>query len=221
VFFGKNVRFVAGVVFGLLAGGFVSAAESERGEWDLSRRQPAPEAPLAWDAPDCMDDDRRPLDVDNNQVIQWKAKTPNQFKARANVQGEVIRLFADRNSHDHFEIKIGPNPKDVLEVIYNKSFGELRDVNVGMKVQACGDYITSIAPSGPYPASPSGAIIHWVHFNPREGGHPHGYLIIEGELFGDDIEMANRRDSRRGGRHGFQTDWSQLATGSMFPLFAQ
>gem|GEM_PF-567094 len=189
--------FSAAVVLGGLS--LLSSAQADRG---YERRQPEPVQPVGVEAPDCHDDNRRSLQVDNGQVVTWKAKTPNQFKARAYVQGEVVRLFPERNSHDHFEIQIGPNPKDVLEVIYNKSFGDLRDVRPGMTVAACGDYITSTAQSGPYPASPSGAIIHWVHFNPREGGHPHGFLIIDGELFGDDVEMAERRDSRGGGRRG-------------------
>jgi hypothetical protein len=200
---------------------FAEVAQADRGSFSANRRQPTPEIPLTWDSPDCMDDGQRALSVDNGQVIEWKAKTPNQFKARANVVGEIVRVFPDRNSHNHFEIKIGPQPNDVLEVIYNKSFGTLRDTREGMKVQACGDYITSVAQSGPYPPSPSGAIIHWVHFNPREGGHPHGYLIIDGELFGDDVEMAKRRDSGRGGRHNFKFDWTQPLTAESVSVLFQ
>jgi hypothetical protein len=165
-------------------------------------------------APECAGDNSRALPVDNAQVLTWKARTPNQFKARAFVRGPIVRVFPDRNDHNHFEIKIGPSEKDVLEVIYNNAFGDLRDTREGMSVEACGDYITSIAQSGPYPPSPSGAIIHWVHFNPREGGHPHGFLVIDGELFGDDIEKAGRRDDRRGGKRGsFETNaWDSFVS---------
>jgi len=221
VFFGKTFQVQSVIMVSWLVAGFAwSEARADRGEWERNRRQPAPVNVATWDAPDCIGDEREPLDVDNNQVLNWKTNTPNQFKARANVLGEVVRIFADRSSHNHFEIKIGPKNTDVLEVIYNKSFGTLRDPQEGMKVQACGDYITSFEKAGPYPASPSGAIIHWVHFNPREGGHPHGFLIIDGELFGDDVEMARRRDSRRGGRHDFQFDWTQpLSPQSVSVLF--
>ena len=37
-------------------------------------------------------------------------------------------------------------------------------------------HITSTAQSGPYPASPDGAILHWVHMNPQSKGHPPGLL---------------------------------------------
>ena len=202
-------RFSASIVTALLVIGAVALPKNALADRNSDRRQPEVVNPVGINAPDCVGDDNRKLGIDNGQVLTWKAKTPNQFKARALVQGEIVRVFPDHNGHNHFEIKIGPNPKDVLEVIYNHAFGELRDTRVGMTVQACGDYITSVAQSGPYPASPSGAIIHWVHFNPREGGHPHGFLVIDGELFGDDVENAERRDNRdgrgngRGGRHGF------------------
>jgi hypothetical protein len=199
----------AGFATALLVIGAVASPQLALADRSSDRRQPEAVNPVGIDAPDCVGEDQKRLSVDNGQVLTWKAKTPNQFKARALVQGEIVRVFPDRNDHNHFEIKIGPNAKDVLEVIYNHAFGDLRDTRVGMTVQACGDYITSIAQSGPYPASPSGAIIHWVHFNPREGAHPHGFVIIDGELFGDDVGKAGRRDSRdgrgngRSGRHGF------------------
>jgi hypothetical protein len=226
VFFGKTSRVGSVVkVLNLIVGVALSSqggvAQADRGSWETNRRQPAPSNPLTWESPDCLGDDRTPLNVDNGQVLQWKVNTPNQFKARANVLGEVVRVFEDRPSHNHFEIKIGPKSSDVLEVIYNKSFGTLREPQEGMKVQACGDYITSFARAGQYPASPSGAIIHWVHFNPREEGHPHGYLIIEGELFGDDVEMARRRDSRRSGRQNFKFDWTQPLTSQAASLLFQ
>lgn len=127
----------------------------------------------------------RPLAVNNQQVLHWKRTTPNQFKERANVQGRVVRIFPDRNGHDHFEIQIGSQRGDVIELVYNQDFGILPDrIMPGMEVQACGDYITSTAQSGPYPPSPSGAIVHWLHVNPRGNGHEHGFLMIQGTVFG-------------------------------------
>jgi hypothetical protein len=122
--------------------------------------------------------------VNNLQVIQWKKNTPNKYEARANVFGKITGFYTDKNGHDHFQIQIGPDPKDTIEVIYNQHFGELPDdLFEGMMVQACGDYITAIAKSGPYPPSPDGAIIHWLHYSPRNS-HDHGFLVIEGKVFG-------------------------------------
>src|SRR4051812_8822517 len=99
----------------------------------------------AWAAfPPCMDG-KDQLPVMNPQVLDWKSTTANQFLARARVAGPVTKLYPDRNGHKHFEIKIGPNAKDTLEVVYNISFGKLPALKLGMTVEACGDYITSTA----------------------------------------------------------------------------
>lgn len=141
----------------------------------------------------------RPLAVNNEQVLHWKRTTPNQFRERANVKGVVTRVFPDKTGHEHFEIAIGKRYEDVLEVIYNTDFGAIPEVVPGMEIQACGDYITATAQSGPYPPSPSGAIIHWIHMNPSGKGHDPGFLMIDGELYGQDATNAGpgRRDLPR------------------------
>jgi hypothetical protein len=151
--------------------------------------------PTAPPLPDCYDGPRQ-LPIDNQAVIQWKSTTANQTLKRARVGGVIGRLFPNKTNHNHFELKIGPNPEDVIEVVYNFAFGPLPPLHLGQRVEACGDYITSIAPAGHYPASPSGAIIHWVHRNPKRpplrlhnrnddmDTNEHGYVIIEGQLFG-------------------------------------
>ena len=97
-------------------------------------------------------------------------------------------------------MQIGDEVTEVIEVIYNEAFGDVEeDVKVGDQVEACGDYITSNAPSGPYPASPDGAILHWVHMA-SGSGHPNGYLRINGMLYGD--EQPNDRGPKHGGGHG-------------------
>lgn len=134
-----------------------------------------------------------PIAVNNEQVLEWKKNTPNQFRERGHVSGVVARLFPNKNHHNHFEIQIGSSPKEGLEVVYNMDFGPLPAVQIGMKVEACGDYITSTDQAGPYPPSPSGAIIHWVHVNPSGRGHDSGYLMIDGVLYGQDESQARRR----------------------------
>jgi hypothetical protein len=126
----------------------------------------------------CLDH-KKPLDVMNDQVIKWKSTTANAFLARARIQGTVDQVFPDHAGHRHFSLKIGPNPNDHIEVIYNLSFGKLPVAVIGMTSEACGDYITSIAQTGSYPPSPDGGIIHWVHKSPR-GSHESGYVILNG-----------------------------------------
>jgi hypothetical protein len=142
----------------------------------------------------CMDRNQA-MPLNNQQVISWKTNpaVPNAYKARANVTGVVLGIFPDRNGHDHFVIQIGPNPRiDVLEVVYNSDFGDLPTIQKGMQVHACGDFIKSIAQTGPYPPSPAGAIVHWVHQNTNGGSHEHGYLTIDNVTYGIGPDRGRR-----------------------------
>ena len=135
-------------------------------------------------APDCLDNSGKNITINNAQVIEWKTSTPYQFLARGHVEGIVRDIYPDHTGHHHFAIDLDSNPNDSIEVIYNVGFGELPAIKIGMKVEACGDYITSNAPTGQYQASPNGAIIHWVHRNPKPQGHKSGFLVIDGALYG-------------------------------------
>jgi hypothetical protein len=122
---------------------------------------------------------------DNAQVLRWKLTTPNQFKARAFVQGRISKLYGEQGDHTHFAIQLGRNPQEILEVVYNKAFGALPPLRVGSVVVACGDYITASArsPQG-HPASPAGAIVHWVHMSDN-GNHPSGFVMIDNVMYGN------------------------------------
>lgn len=153
---------------------------------------PSPKQPATPNV-ECTDNGRV-LPIDNDAVLKFKVTTKSGFLARAHVSGVVTRVFPDKNGHDHFEISIGSTPDAVLEVVYNSEFGDMPVSKPGDQVEACGDYITSNAPNNGYPASPSGAIIHWVHENPREGGHDDGYVMLNGKLYGYDPKPgADRR----------------------------
>lgn len=123
------------------------------------------------------------LNVNNEQVLRWKLSTQNQFKARAHVSGKVTKLYAGNPEHTHFQATIGRRAKDTLEVVFNNEFGRTLKVKVGDEVEACGDYITSTKPTQ-YPVSPDFALIHWLHENPRGNGHEDGFLVVNGEVFG-------------------------------------
>lgn len=148
------------------------------------------------------------LEINNDEVLHWKRTTDNQFRERAHIKGNVTHIFADHNGHHHFEIQIGKYTDDTIEVIYNEDFGQIPDPALGMTVEACGDYITSTGKSGPYPPSPDGAIVHWVHFAPNPDRHPSGFLVMDGEVCGQDGSSRNIQDHRpthphgHGGRHG-------------------
>ena len=122
------------------------------------------------------------LPVNNAQVIQWKTTTQNQFLARGHIKGVLAHMYPDHSGHTHMEVMLDANRADAIEVIYNQSFGALPQLQPGMVIEACGDYVTSDAPTAQYPASPDGAILHWVHRS--NGGHDSGYVAINGVLFG-------------------------------------
>ncbi len=136
--------------------------------------------------PVCLDEQNHELTYNNDVVVRWVKTTRNQYRARAHINGTVVKLYARQGSHEHISVQIGTNVTEVIEIIYNTAFGRVeRDIEVGSSVQACGDYITSNAPTGHYRASPDGAILHWVHHSTRSS-HPHGYLMIDGILYGDE-----------------------------------
>lgn len=146
---------------------------------------------LADNMPVCMAGGQT-LAVNNSQVINWKTTTRNQFQSRGHVQGKLINVYPDHSGHNHFEVQIGSNQSDTIEIIYNQSFGAIPTIAPGADVEACGDYITSNAPTGHYPASPDGAILHWVHAA-TSSGHPSGFVAIDGVVYGQNAGPGNNQ----------------------------
>ena len=141
---------------------------------------------FAWAAdvdPTCLGSGQD-LTLNNEQVIQWKKFTANQFLARAHVSGVVAQIFPDKNGHKHFEIQLDGATGEAIEIVYNVSFGALPTIQKGMTVEACGDYITSNQATSQYPASPDGAILHWIHKSPNPTHHASGYLEIDSVVYG-------------------------------------
>jgi hypothetical protein len=141
--------------------------------------------------PSCLSDDGQNLSVDNANVLRMKVNTPNSFRARALISGVVTKIYPDHSCHHHFQLQIGTSQTDTIEVIYNEEFGSFPNFSQGAKVVACGDYITSNRQTQ-YPASPDGAIIHWIHMAPHPERHKSGYLMINGVMTGQSIGGGNR-----------------------------
>jgi hypothetical protein len=135
------------------------------------------------EVPTCLDNDKTAMDINNAQVIDWKDTTPNEYHNRGNVTGTISKIYPNETGHNHFELQMGTDADDYIEIIYDIEFGKLPKLSEGMSVQACGDYITSNAPYQSYSASPDGALIHWVHWS-DEKKHPSGFLMINGEEYG-------------------------------------
>ena len=131
----------------------------------------------------CMDHGSA-LAVDNEQALQWRANQTSGFQSRILISGVVDEVFPDHSGHRHFSVKIGPNADDHIEVIYNVSFGSMPLPVVGQSAEACGDYIVATQANGGYPASPDGALVHWVHRSPN-GGHDNGFVVLNGVTYGN------------------------------------
>lgn len=129
-------------------------------------------------------DHGQPMSINDDQVLQWKNSEPNQFLARGYIQGTVDEVFPDLTGHHHFSVKIGPLDTDHIEVIYQLNFGMMPEPNIGDQVIACGDFINSFAQDQSGPASPDGAILHWVHRDPA-GKHDNGFVVVNGTIYGD------------------------------------
>ncbi len=139
--------------------------------------------------PICLDGHDE-LSVDNARALRFKTEQKNGALTRAYISGKVISAPSKQNDHDHFAISIGSGSTDTVEVIYNKEFGGMPDVQAGDDIIVCGDFINSFARTGHYQPSPEGAIIHWVHFNPGERAnsmdHAHGFILLGKDLVGFD-----------------------------------
>ena len=161
----------------------VAQADQGPGAQDQGADQFQGVAPQVSGIPTCFDTNHVVLEINNIQVEYWKTTTPNQFHSRAHVRGPVVRIYNDHSGHNHISVQIGRTADVAIELIYNQEFGALPDLAVGAEVETCGDYITSTAQSGGYPASPDGAIVHWVHRSTRPG-HESGYVAISGVVYG-------------------------------------
>lgn len=182
---------IALLVWGFVCLSLVSVSEAE------ARRRNSPNYPAdnsenaesAKDVPVCLDKDRRPITGNNNsEVLKWKTQTPNQYLDRALIVGKFVKVLLDRKSHLQIEVDLSANgssgPADHIEIIYNKEFGAIPPIPAGATIAACGDYITASAQSGPYPPSPMGAIVHWVHASNKPEKHAHGYVLVNGVVYG-------------------------------------
>ncbi len=142
------------------------------------------------------------LNINNDAVLGWKANSKNQYRNRAHIEGTLGKVYGDQSGHHHYSVQIGPKNSDTVEVIYNEAFGAVAPAQPGAKFEACGDYITSNAPAGGYPVSPDGALVHWVHRSPDPGSHDSGFIMIDGQLYGQDTSKAGPHKPRGHGKHG-------------------
>ena len=153
--------------------------------------------------PICRDKSKTPFRSNNAEVLKWKTSTRNQWQDRGYIIGKLVKVLQQRASHTHLEVDISENgsadPADHIEIIYNREFGDFQNPQPGQIVGACGDFINSFERAGNYPASPVGAIIHWVHASNTPNKHSHGFVSINGKLYGFAGDGATQRPEMPGG----------------------
>ena len=202
-----------------------SVSEAKRKDWQPS----APAAPSFGEMekviPICRDKMRSEMRTNNDEVLKWKENTKNQYLDRALIIGKLVRVMQQRPSHTHVEIDLEDSQSignsDHIEIIYNREFGDMKNLKAGDVVAACGDYITSNADTGRYKPSPVGAIVHWVHASNNPSKHSHGFVNINGTLYGFDGDGAGQKPEMARGNSDASGDdlpWDKLRRFSMLPV---
>lgn len=106
-----------------------------------------------------------------DQVMHSKANRPQVF-----VKGTVIKMLPeDKVGLPHQKYIMSAFSGIKLQVVSNLDFGRI-PVVVGSVVEVCGEYLNA-----------EGGMVHWTHFDPH-GGHPDGYTLLNGKLYGDTQE---------------------------------
>ena len=121
--------------------------------------------------PDCKDlrGSVLPNTVDQLKVVMRS----NAGAPQVMVTGVVTQILPEDHSglpHQKYTLMVGGQIK--LMIVSNLDFGRV-PVVVGATLSVCGEY-----------KKVGDGMIHWTHFDPH-GGHPDGFTIVNGVLYGD------------------------------------
>jgi len=121
--------------------------------------------------PDCKDYRGSVLkdSVDQLQVVmRSNAPRPMVF-----VTGTISNILPeDHNGLPHQKYTIKVNNQITLLIVSNLDFGRT-PIAIGKTVSVCGEF-----------KKVGQGMVHWTHFDPH-GGHPDGFTILDGQLYGD------------------------------------
>lgn len=105
------------------------------------------------------------------------------------VTGVVSQILPEDHAglpHQKFTVTVENQIK--LLIVSNLDFGRI-PLQLGKQITVCGEY-----------KRVGQGMIHWTHFDPH-GGHPDGFTIVDGKLYGDteseDPATQNRQNRRR------------------------
>ena len=146
---------------------------------------------LADQLPICYQQENIPLDVNNEQVLQWSHNLHGSAKYRAHVKGVITQVdnqsllspYYEGVAHSVFHLRIGEGKSDEIMLYYNLGFGALPKLKPGMHVEACGEYTLSTYPSSSAgEVGPHVMLLHMLH-HWHDALHS-GYLKIDNVLYG-------------------------------------
>lgn len=120
--------------------------------------------------PVCKDRRGNPLDGSIDQVKQ--IMNTNSSRPQILVTGVVEKMLPedkDGNPHQKYILNVQGIK---LQIVSNLEFGRI-PVAIGATIEVCGEFLKVGA-----------GMVHWTHFDPH-GGHPDGFSIMNGKLYGD------------------------------------
>lgn len=121
--------------------------------------------------PDCKDLRGNVLSgtVDQLKVIMRSGGNRPQVMVTG-VVAQILPEDHDGLPHQKYTLTVGGQIK--LLIVSNLDFGRV-PLQVGQTLTVCGEY-----------KNVGQGMIHWTHFDPH-GGHPDGFTISNGTLYGD------------------------------------
>jgi hypothetical protein len=124
--------------------------------------------------PECLSRSGQPLLETSLKSVM----SANEFRPQAFITGKITQILAEdtKGSKHQKYIITAPGPIQI-SIVSNLSFGRVPLV-LGATVSVCGEYMKIGA-----------GMIHWTHFDPH-GGHPNGFTIVNGVLYGE-TEITN------------------------------
>lgn len=110
----------------------------------------------------------------SGSVDQLKAVMSSRApRPQVMVTGVVAQVLPeDHNGLPHQKYTLTVNNQIKLMIVSNLDFGRI-PLQVGQTLTVCGEYLNV-----------GQGMIHWTHFDPH-GGHPDGFTISNGVLYGD------------------------------------
>lgn len=135
--------------------------------------------------PDCKDFRGNIMNGSKEQLLQVMRSNAN--RPQVMVTGVVSQILPEDHDglpHQKYTITVD-NIK--LLVVSNLDFGRV-PLQIGKSLTVCGEY-----------KNVGQGMIHWTHFDPH-GGHPDGFTVVDGQLYGESESTDAGAQQRQGNR---------------------